>query len=121
MLAWQWTTDRVLWLVLAIVVVGVVLVPLFYALDTAFYQEAAVGLSNARRDLKPLADDGDLSKGDPGLRHSPWSRVHSHQENLLLRAPVASQILFKGSPGVDERIVDAGDRWAEAKELEIFD
>ena len=43
-LAALFAADRILWLVTAIVVIGVAVVPLVYVIDAAFYRESRTGL-----------------------------------------------------------------------------
>ncbi|MEP9378664.1 iron ABC transporter permease [Aquabacter sp. CN5-332] len=43
-----WSGERILWLLLAIFVIAVAIVPLVYAVDAAFYRETRIGLSDER-------------------------------------------------------------------------
>ena len=47
-LVWRWSGERLLWLVLAIVIFVVAIVPLIYTVNASFYGETRTGLSNER-------------------------------------------------------------------------
>ena len=44
-LMWRWGGEKVLWLILAIGVILVAIVPLIYTVDAAFYRETHTGLA----------------------------------------------------------------------------
>lgn len=45
---WRWGGERVVWLLLAIAVFVIAIVPLIYTIDAAFYKETRTGLSTQR-------------------------------------------------------------------------
>ena len=47
-LLWRWGGEKVLWLVLAIGVIVVAIVPLIYTIDAQFYRETRIGLAPDR-------------------------------------------------------------------------
>ena len=47
-LLWRWGGERLLWAVLAAIVIAVAIVPLVYTVDAAFYRETRLGLSSER-------------------------------------------------------------------------
>lgn len=47
-ISWGWGGERLLWAVLAAVVLAIAIVPLIYTVDSAFYRETRSGLSSAR-------------------------------------------------------------------------
>src|SRR5215218_5043326 len=47
-LLWSWGGEKVLWLVLAIAVILIAIVPLIYTVDASFYRETRTGLAPDR-------------------------------------------------------------------------
>ncbi len=43
-----WTAERIVWLVSAVLVIAIAIVPLVYAIDAAFFKETRLGLSTER-------------------------------------------------------------------------
>lgn len=54
-LLWNWGGEKVLWLVLAIAVILIAIVPLIYTIDASFYRETRTGLA-PDRSLKAVTD-----------------------------------------------------------------
>jgi len=46
--ATRWGSERLLWIALAVLVIGIAVVPLLYTVDAAFYRETRTGLASAR-------------------------------------------------------------------------
>jgi iron(III) transport system permease protein len=52
---WYWGGERIVWLILAIAVFAIAILPLLYMVDSAFYREIRTGLAN-ERSIKAFLD-----------------------------------------------------------------
>lgn len=67
-----------------------------------------------RADLKvkpePVPNCGNLTERDPRLYHAERTGVHSKENDALGSRAVGAQIGLVSLPGINERVINAGDR-----------
>lgn len=72
------------------------------------------GSANGSLNAQPFLNRCYLTKRDAGLRHSPRSRIHPEEDNLLRAVCIEFKISIVRFSGVFKRIVNVGDRGPEA-------
>ncbi|MNL35315.1 hypothetical protein D3C87_1573400 [compost metagenome] len=73
------------------------------------------GLADGDLDPHPVPHHLDVPEGHPGLGHAEGSRVHAQEHDPLMAVPVATDVGLVARMGVDQRVVDVGDRRGEGQ------
>ncbi len=73
-----------------------------------------------RVDADPISHGADLPKRYARLGHAPGTRVHAEQQHPGTVGIHSPNVLFVGTPGVDQRIVNMSYRRAKAESVDFF-
>ncbi len=76
-------------------------------------------LADLPRDAEPVAHQLDLAERDARLHHAERPRIHAHEHGFLASFSPTLEVLLTRIAGVDQGVVDVGDRRGEAQALHL--
>src|SRR5262249_55112127 len=71
-------------------------------------------------DSKPFAHHSHFAEGHASLGHAVRAGIHSEHKHFAPALPVESDITLIGPAGIDQGVIDAGNRLAESKRSELL-